>query len=181
LAELGIDKKVDANGIRGVAGNPYEKCIDILLPGLSQRYQDLLKTLEEHEYKILEFDGGRFFSGAVECVRSLAEETRVFLVSNCEARDLDLFLRFSGLSPQIAGFDCHGMSGLPKSEMLAKMKNKYSLNNPVYIGDTAGDEAASRQAGIEFVYVSWGFGELQRNVKTVDSFTELVDYLKEKT
>ena len=38
LAKLGINKKVTSEQIESVAGNPYEKCVEILLPGLQKQY-----------------------------------------------------------------------------------------------------------------------------------------------
>jgi phosphoglycolate phosphatase len=177
LAKLGIDRKVSSEQIERVAGNPYEKCVDILLPGLRARYSALLDTLNDCEIEAVKSDGGEFFDGVMEGITQLASEHKIFLVSNCQEWYLNLFLDFSGFRSMLAGFDCHGMSGLPKNEMLSRIKNNHSLDNPVYIGDTASDETAAKLANIAFVYVSWGFGRPEGEPKTVHSFTELVGYL----
>jgi len=179
LAQLGIDREVSSNQVRSVAGNPYEKCLDIIFPGLRIKYPVLRETLEEYEKKAIESGGGEFYEGAIAGVRELASKAKVFLVSNCQVWYLDLFLKFSGLKPVLSGFDCNGMSGQPKNEMLARMKSNYSLHNPAYIGDTAGDETAAKLAGMEFVHASWGFGKPGGNIKVVKSFEELLDYLRE--
>ena len=36
----------------------------------------------------------------------------------------------------------------------------HRLKSPIYIGDTLGDYTASKEAGIPFVYASYGFGEV---------------------
>jgi phosphoglycolate phosphatase len=178
LAELGIGLKISADQVRSVAGNPYDKCLDIIFPGLRVKYPALRKTLEEYEMKAVESFGGEFYKGVIESIPKLACETRIFLVSNCLVWYLDLFFRFSGLKPILAGYDCNGMSGLPKNEMLARMIGDYSLHNPVYVGDTGGDETAAKLAGIDFIHASWGFGKPEGEAKTANSFAELLDYLK---
>jgi phosphoglycolate phosphatase len=173
LAKLGIDKKVSPGQMRRVAGNPYEKCVDILLPGLRFNYPGLIQTLNDYEMAAVKTKGGEFFNGVIIGVQELSRDFKVFLVSNCQEWYLNLFLDFSGLKPALAGFDCHGLSGLPKNKMLSRIKSKYFLNNPVYVGDTASDETAAKLAGIDYVYVAWGFGKPGRGTQTVGSFTEL--------
>ena len=60
------------------------------------------------------------------------------------------------------------------------MVKKHSLNNPLYIGDTSGDEKAAKLAGIKFIHVSYGFGKPISENSSFSSFDELVKYLKNK-
>jgi phosphoglycolate phosphatase len=178
LAKLGIKKKISSKQIENVSGNTYETCVDILLPGLKVEYPDLLRILNDREIEAVKFSGGVFYEGVIEGVSELASKYKIFLVSNCQQWYLNLFLDFSGFKPVLTGFDCHGISGLHKSEMLVKIKNNYSLSNPVFIGDAVSDEIAAREANIEFMYASWGFGGPARETKAVNSFTNLLDYLR---
>ena len=178
LAQLGVPAKVTAEQIATVAGSPYEKCVEALLPGMRVRHRGLLEALSDCERASVERDGGTFYDGALEAVSRLAREFDVFLVSNCQDWYLELFLGFSGLGPLLSGVDCHGRSGLSKSKMLSQMKRAYSLAAPVYVGDTASDEAAARTAGITHIHVSWGFGRPEGNPMIVNSFAELLALLK---
>lgn len=178
LNKLGIEKNITPEQVESVTGNPNETCIDLLLSGLKNEYPSLPATLEKCEMEVLKSEGGKFYDGVLEGIKELASDYRLFLVSNCQAWYLDLFLVLSGLKPYIAGFNCHGISGKPKNEMLSDLKSNYSLNNPVYIGDTAGDENAAKQANVEFVHVSYGFGSSKKNAKKFNSFATLLDYFK---
>jgi phosphoglycolate phosphatase len=178
LAKLGIDKRISSMQIESVAGNPYEGCIDILLHGLMAKIPGLLKTIDESEAEAVKSRGGVFYDGVIRGIKELAKKYKLFLVSNCQEWYLNLFLDFSGIKPVLTGFDCYGISGVNKSEMLLRLKNNYSLHNPVYIGDTANDEIAAKTAQIDFIYASWGFGGPKQVTKTVKSFTELVDYFR---
>jgi phosphoglycolate phosphatase len=178
LARLGIDRTISTEEIRTVTGKPYEACVDILLPGLRSRYPDLVRALNGSEEEALRARGGLFFGGAVEGVRDLSGSLKIFLVSNCQEWYLDLFLTFSGLGPVLAGSDCYGRSGRSKGAMLLGIQSDYALKRPVYVGDTAGDQAAAAEAGIEFIHVAWGFGAPVGEARTVSSFPELLEYLK---
>jgi len=178
LAKLGIDKSVTPKQIESVAGNPYEKCVEILLPGLQEQYPNLLETFNQFEMEVVKSEGGVFYEGVIDGIKKLANTHKIFLVSNCQDWYMKLFLEFSGLEHILTGFDCHGMSRQPKHEMLTKIKNNYSLNNPVYVGDTKGDEAAANIAGMDFIHVLYGFGSPAKEVINFGSFAELLDYFE---
>jgi phosphoglycolate phosphatase len=180
LNKLGIDKYITPEQVESVTGNPNETCIDLLLPRLKNKYPSLLATLEKYEMEVIKSEGGKFYDGVLEGIKELASDYRLFLVSNCQSWYLDLFLKLSGLKPYIAGFDCHGTSGKPKNEMLSNIKSNYFLNNPVYIGDTAGDENAAYLANIDFIHVLYGFGSSKKESRKFNSFAALLDYFRER-
>jgi phosphoglycolate phosphatase len=157
---LGIDRTISAEQIERVAGHPYAQCVDILLPGLRVQYPTLLDTLNDCETEVVTAEGGKFYDGVINGLLHLTSSYKVFLV-----RAL------------LAGVDCHGLSGLPKHDMLVRIKREHALHNAVYIGDTAGDEAAAKLANLAFVYVSWGFGTPEGKPRTVNSFAELLTYM----
>ena len=61
----------------------------------------------------------------------------------------------------------------------SQQKERNNLSNPVYVGDTAGDASAAREAEIDFIYAEYGFGEVEPSlyVGVIDSFKELKDIL----
>lgn len=178
LAKLGIDRTVSAAQIKAVAGHPFEQCLDRLFPALRVQYPALLQTLNEYETEAVKAEGGTFFDGVRVGIVQLARTYQIFLVNNCQAWYLNLFLDCSSLRPVLVGVDCHGMSGLPKHEMLARLTRTHGLINPVYIGDTASDETAARIAGMGFIYMAWGFGKPEGEPRTVHSFSELLKDLR---
>ncbi|HAE40542.1 MAG TPA: HAD family hydrolase [Candidatus Riflebacteria bacterium] len=178
LAKLNIDLRVTVAQIEGVAGNPYEKCIDILLPGLREQYPGLSDTLNSCEIEVVKAAGGNFYEGVLEGINTLADSYRIFLVSNCQDWYMKLFLQFSGLEPILAGYDCHGMSGQPKHEMFAGLISRFGLKHPVYVGDTDGDQKAARLAGIDFIHAAYGFGSPGNNSASCASFPAVVAHLQ---
>jgi phosphoglycolate phosphatase len=181
LVKMGIEQTVTAKQIESVAGLPFEDCIETLLPGLMNAYPHLLAALNEAELEVVENEGGIFYEGVLDGIKLLSESHQIFLVSNCQDWYLKLFLELSGLEPLLAGYDCNGLSGLPKYDMLTNMISKYDLKNPVYIGDTASDEAACKQANLDFIHVSYGFGTTVNKCLSFDSFAAFVGYANTKS
>lgn len=176
LKKLGIDRKVSAKDIEGVAGHPYDECIEILFPGLARQYPELNGVLEQNETEAIQRLGGVFYDGVLENVPKLSESYKIFIVSNCQEWYLDILLDRARFGNLIEGYDCNGMSGLPKGQMLARLKEKYSLKAPVYVGDTASDQAATDIAGMEFIHAAYGFGTPAKPARSFDSFSALASY-----
>jgi phosphoglycolate phosphatase len=179
LANAGIDKRVSAREIESVLGNTTDVCIDILLPNEKSSVPGLKDVIEEKEIETIGFRGAAFYEGASDGIKDLAAFYKIFIASNCQTSYLRLFLEKSGLEAVLSGYDCYGMSGLPKGGMLAKMKKEHSLKDPVYVGDTAIDEEAAATAGMDFIHAAYGFGIASAKVN-FDSFPALVKYLKKR-
>src|SRR5690606_13476480 len=177
LKSLGLEKEITPEQVESVTGNPNEDCIEQLLPELKEKYPTLLKVLDTCERKFIQSEGGVLYEGVVEGIKELAKRHSIFLVSNCQDWYLDQFFIFSGLRNTIVDSDCHGLSQMTKTEMLKRMREKHMLKNPVYIGDTTGDMDSARQASIEFIGVSYGFGQM-KSEKIFDSFPSLLEYLE---
>ena len=174
LKKTGIDKQILTEDIRKVAGNPYKKCIEILLPGLLAKYNLLYTNVNTEEEKMLKKQGGVIYDYVREGIRKLSEEYMLFIVSNCQEWYLKLFFNLSGIKNYFKDYDCYGISNVSKYEMINKIITGYDLKKPVYIGDTLGDEKAAKLSGCDFIYMSYGFGNLHEQVNKCHTFKELV-------
>ena len=178
LAQLGLDQRVTAQQIENVAGNPLPTCIDLLLPGLRSNYPALMDAFSASEKDVLSTEGGTLYDGVIDGIKEIVRDRPVFIVSNCQESYMELFLDFSGLSSVVKGVDCYGLSGVSKGQMLSNLKSKFFVTEPLYIGDTAGDEAAAHQANCDFIHAAYGFGAPTQPGRSVASFGELLALLR---
>lgn len=177
LEKLKMQKRITAKEIEKVTGKPYKECVEILFPDFKQ-YSTFFETLNSNEKKIIESEGGILYEGVASGIKILSQNFPIFIVSNCQKWYLKTFLKFSGIKKYIKDFDCCEMSGVSKSEMIANMKKRHFLNNPVYVGDTAGDQEAAELAKVEFIYVSYGFGEIKKECLSFSNFSDLIKYFE---
>jgi len=173
---LGISKRLTKEAIRTVSGKPTAECYQILLPELWPMPSDVMRLFDVCEREAIERRGGVLYAGVAAGVARLAARYPLFVVSNCLDWYLEAFLSSSGLRECFAGWDCHGCSGMEKPAMFRRLKQRQGLRSPVYVGDTRGDQQAAAQAGIGFAFVGYGFGEVQGDPVSFDSFDELVTY-----
>ncbi|MBN1632179.1 MAG: HAD family hydrolase [Thermoleophilia bacterium] len=162
LAELGFGPRVTVDDIRSVSGNPFERCVAVLISQVGSPSDVLLRSLEAHERAVIERSGGTLYAGVAEGLRLLAQTYPLYVVSNCPDWYLEAFLLSSGLEELFSGWDCHGTSGLPKAAMLTDLARGHGLRAAVYLGDTQGDREAAEAAGMTFVHAGYGFGELDK-------------------
>jgi phosphoglycolate phosphatase len=174
LEEMGVSSRVTTADIRSVSGTPFRQCVETLLPELGPPSEAMLRSLDAHERDMIEASGGVLFEGVASGLRDLAAGFPLFLVSNCPDWYLDAFLSMSGLRECFTGWDCHGSSGLAKSGMLLNLGERHQLENAVYVGDTQGDRDSAEEAGMEFAFVRYGFGETRAPALAFDGFDELV-------
>jgi len=177
LAELGLEGDLSGDDIRSVAGLPQQVCIQTLLPSQINQKSNLIAELTIAEKYAVEEKGGELFDGVKEGIIELSKKYKLFIVSNCLDWYLKLFFENPGLKECFTDWDCVGMSGLPKSEMIKGLIETHSLENSVYIGDTEGDEEAALGAGIDFIHAKYGFGKTKGEHKSFNSFGELLEWL----
>ena len=99
------------------------------------------------------------------------------MVSNCQDWYLEAFMRISGLAVLFSGHECHGRGGRSKSENIALLARRHRLKRPVYVGDTAGDQQAAREAAVDFCFAAYGFGQPAWEGPAFSSFQSLAAYL----
>ncbi len=138
-----------------------------------EEVKSFLKMLSAEEIRLICEKGGVLFHDVEKTLSLLKNDYRLFIVSNCQKGYIEAFLEAHRLSEYFEGFMCWGDTKLPKGETNKRLIEKYSLKNPVYIGDTEGDRISAETAGIPFIHASYGFGEVSGYDYKITAFSEL--------
>ena len=80
-----------------------------------------------------------------------------------------------GLDGLIEGHLCFGDTGTSKGQTLLRLMEKHNIQSAVYIGDTQGDLEACEEAGIPFIFCTYGLGRAERWDAKIDAFEELLE------
>lgn len=91
------------------------------------------------EHEALLIDRPDVYDGLEETLKELGKRYPLFIVSNCQAGYIEVFLEATGLGHYFKGHLCPGDTGLAKAENIQKISRDYHLSDPVYVGDTMGD------------------------------------------
>lgn len=168
---------VNAEDLKKLFGKTMSEIADILLAKVpvEQRYPLMERCIDVGDGKLLDDPCDIGYPGVVETLEELAKRYRLFIVSNSQAGYPQTTMEKLGISHLIEGHLCFGDTGTDKGTTIRILMEKHGIQSAVYIGDTQGDYEASCNAGLPFVWVTYGFGVPEGYSYKADSFPELAD------
>ena len=171
------DLCITADMLKKEFGKPMDVIADDLFgdidPGVKA---ELLKCCCKYEHEEIEAcNGDLTYPHMSETVKELSLKHNLFIVSNCQDGYIELVMDKTGIREYIRDFECFGHTGLQKDENIALVVKRNGLKNPVYLGDTAGDKAASDKARVPFVFASYGFGTVDSYDYCIKEFRDLLN------
>lgn len=169
---IDLEKKT----LKGLFGKTMEQIYNALFPHLSTEERDRLGELcFEYENRMLEDKPGTLYEGVAETLQALSEKTDLYIVSNCQCGYIEVLLKTCHLQEYFKDTLCYGQTKTPKGQTIRTLMERNSLKDVIYVGDTQGDADACKEAGIPFIFVTYGFGDVPDAEKRIDSIRELLE------
>ncbi len=176
-----LEKHPEANAsitpdqLRSYMGKTVQQIARLMMPDLpDEQAQAIMDECAEHEHNCLRANGGgKLFDGVMETLKALHEQYDLYIISNCESGYIEIFLDLNDAWPLFAGHTCPGDTGLTKGDNIRLVLQTSGCEKAFYVGDTAGDESATRKAGIPFVYAAYGFGKADSPDAVLHAFSDL--------
>ena len=176
-----IHKTIDLETVQSYMGHTNEELAEILFPELPfEKGYALMLEACEMENKLLSEEGGRLFPALGETLAALVQDYPLGIVSNCQSGYIEVFLAYHGFSSLFRDHICSGDTHLEKWENIRSLCDRNGYRNPVYIGDTLSDASAAAKAGIDFLWASYGFGEVPESMCIGKLYTpaDMLHYIK---
>lgn len=172
---------VDAERLRSLFGKVMSAIADALFPDFPEEVRyPLMERCMERENRYLEENECRIgYDGIAETLTQLAKTHRLFIVSNSQCGYPELCIEKLGLQDCILGHLCFGDTGTTKGKTIRTLMEKYGIESAAYVGDTAGDYEATVEAGIPFIWASYGFDTVDTYAARIDSPADLLQLEKE--
>lgn len=137
----------------------------------------LIDACNHAEHLALEKECAPLYEDLEEMLKLLSERYPLFIVSNCEAGYIEVFLKATGFTHYFKGHLCPGDTGNAKAENIQQIARDYHLKAPVYVGDTMGDFEACQKAGVPFIFASYGFGQVSEPYAMIQKPMDLMKIL----
>lgn len=171
-----IKKHITAEDLKRVFGKPLEEIFATLFPEETKEYlEEISYLLYKDQHEQLAEAKPATYPGVVEGIKKLSEKLPVFIVSNCQAGYIEVFLGVTELGPYITDYTCPGITGVFKAENIKMIMERNNLEKILYVGDTAGDKMACDKAGVPMIHAKYGFGEVENPFMTIENFTDVLD------
>lgn len=174
-----LDYVVTSDTLKGLFGKTMAVIAENMFPDeSSERRQEIMALCCRYEQEALEQNECKIcYPGVIETIRELSRKLPVFIVSNCHAGYIELFLEKTGLGSCVTDIECFGNNGKVKSENIRLVAERNHLKHPVYVGDTQGDCDASSEAGVPFIHAEYGFGHVNQSETAIQEFPQLLTML----
>ena len=164
--------------IRGIMGMTASQIAGSLFSPYGQQAQAVCRDCLSEECAYIAIHGGQLYPGVEELFKALKSSRGLYIVSNCQDGYIQCFLEYTGFGKYISDFECSGVTGLSKAENIALISRRNALRAPLYVGDTAMDEASAAGAGVPFIHAAYGFGRAEAPLAVIHSPLELLDIIE---
>ena len=168
---------VTAEDLLPLFGKVMTEIADVILASIPEadRY-DLMERCMATENKYLEENPCKIgYPGIRETLAELSKKYRLFIVSNSQCGYPELCIQKLDIAPFISAHMCFGDTGTSKGQTILRLMKEQNITSAAYVGDTQGDYEASVEAGIPFIWATYGFGEPERYDAKIDSFPQLLN------
>lgn len=179
IAKYNLNRKeVTVEDLKPCMGKLLDEIASILLPELDPKKQmQVIKECCEYENEYLGEYGATLYDKLEDTLKELSKNHKLFIVSNCQDGYIECFFKAHKLDKYFIDYECPGRTGLPKGENIKLIVERNNLKNPVYVGDTQGDANAAKLANVPFIFVKYGFGNVDEFFNSIESFDELLEII----
>ena len=167
---------VNAQQLKALFGKVMTEIADVLFAEipLPERYALMERCMARENRYLQENPCAIGYPGVKETLTRLAENHRLFIVSNSQRGYPELCIRKLGLGSCITACLCFGDTGTSKGKTIRALMQRHNIRSCVYIGDTQGDYEATLEAGIPFIWASYGFGVPEGYGAKIDRISDLL-------
>ena len=174
-SEPGLRKPIDRAEQETLMGLQMDEIAQRLFPDQPPaRQRALMEACMQAENEYLYHHGGILYPDLKETLTALHVKYPLYIISNCQSGYIEAFLHAHRLESLFDGFLCYGDTGKGKAKNIQTVVLANGIQHPVYVGDTLGDQNASEQAGVPFIYAAYGFGESTRWAARIQRFSDLL-------
>lgn len=170
--------QVTSDVIKQEFGKTLAAIANDLFPEFNHEIRDELMGMCDNANTayLKETDCDMLYSDVRETLARLSKSCRLYIVSNCQAGYIEMFLEKYKLESYITDMECFGNNGKSKAENISCLMERNGIQEAVYIGDTSGDYDSATNAGIPFIFASYGYGNIKQSAHSIRQFSEILNF-----
>ena len=172
--------QIDQNDMMTFMGNLLFDIGRMMLPKnlTDGQVQNIIELCIEYEHDYLRKYGAPLYEKVRTTLTELKKEYELYIVSNCQAGYIEVFLDYTKMWDIFDDYECPGRTGLLKGENIKLICERNNVDAAVYVGDTDGDYNATCFAGLPFIHAAYGYGKPHETTPYITSFEQLTDKVK---
>ena len=175
----GVDRAFTPDDCRSCCGKTLEEIAAAIFPEAEPAWREaVVNGCCDAECVPLAEGGGRLYPEEEAVLRTLKEKYFLAVVSNCGLGYIEAFFSGNRTGAFFDDYENAARTGLSKGENIRLVMERNGIERAVYVGDTAGDLAAARRAGVLFVHAAYGYGAAPECDGVIRAFRELPEAVK---
>ena len=179
LEGRGIDLRVTPELCRSYCGKTLPEIAEFIFPEAEPAWREaVIEGCCDAECVPLAQRGGRLYPDEKAVLTALREEYLLAVVSNCGLGYIEAFFSGNRTGAFFDDYENAARTGLSKGENIRLVMERNGVERAVYVGDTSGDRAAARLAGIPFIHAAYGYGKVPEPDAAIQSLRELPEAVK---
>ncbi|MDY2737546.1 HAD family hydrolase [Intestinibacter sp.] len=177
LAKYNYNRKsISFQEVNDLMGKTIDEIEDLLFPEIpKEKRTAIMYQSGENEINYLAKHGAKLFDNLEDTLDKLSKKYKLFIVSNCQPGYIEVFLDYYDFNKYFVDHECPKNAETVKSDNIKLIVERNNLKHPVYVGDTQGDANATKDAGLEFVFASYGFGNVEEYQYKIEKIEDLLD------
>ena len=167
---------VNADILKPLFGKTMTEIADVLLASIdiTERYDLMERCMATENEYLFQNPCQIGYPGVKETLQELSKKYRLFIVSNSQCGYPELCIEKLGLGEFIEGHMCFGDTGTSKGQTILTLMKKHKIASAIYIGDTQGDREACLEAGMPFIFCTYGLGQAESWDAKIDRIDDLL-------
>ena len=175
----GVDRVFTPADCRSYCGKTLPEIAAVIFPEAEPAWREaVVEGCCEAECIPLAEHGGRLYPCTEAVLERLHEEYFLAVVSNCGLGYIEAFFSGNHTGKYFDDSENAARTGLSKGENIRLVMERNGIEQAVYVGDTAGDQAAARIAGIPFIHAAYGYGKVDDADAVIRRIAELLQIVQ---
>ena len=176
----GIARRFTPDDCRSYCGKTLPEIAAVVFPEAEAAWREAVITgCCDAECVPLAQHGGRLYPQAGSVLAALHRSCFLAVVSNCGLGYIEAFFSGNRTGRFFDDYENAARTGLSKGENIRLVMARNGIREAVYVGDTAGDQRAARQAGIPFIHAAYGYGRVSGADAVLHELRELPGILRD--
>lgn len=170
---------VTAEDLKPLFGKVMTQIADVIFASIPKedRYDLMQRCMATENRHLHENPCHIGYPGIRETMEKLSKQYRLFIVSNSQCGYPELCMEKLGIGDFITGHLCFGDTGTSKGKTIRTLMERHNIEHCAYIGDTQGDYEATLEAGVPFIWCTYGFGKPEGYDGKIERFADLLTAL----
>lgn len=180
LKEKNIDYIISFDKIKGAMGLTAKEVAKKYMPNFDERLREqIVFELTKSTAEIIGKKGGNLYPYLEETLKGLSNKYDLGIVSNAKDNYVESLFKTTDFKKYFKDYIGASTYSISKVDAINEIIKRNNVKDAIYVGDTIRDQESAKEAGIPFIWASYGFGENIDSKYKINNLKELEEVIEQ--